>query len=165
MVFNINIISLIGYIILAIAFGLKVKNNLLSDNKVLIVGSSVVVIGYFVSGISYGVSAVNKLSKYNYGHVILAIYYLVSFLFPLENNRNDTDVLALVGHILLIKNNYNQFNLFGMTSLYAYFVISIINLFKNFDNLENKVMLAGNGMIIIFFSIRLYQILFKSSAV
>jgi hypothetical protein len=158
---DINIISLVGYVILAIAFGLQVKNNLASNNTVLIVGSVVVVIGYLITGIQHGINIANKKLKHNYGHMILAVYYLSSFLFPMNNNRMDSDVLALVGHILLIRNNDSQFNLVGMTSLFGYFVLSIIRLWKNLDGLENKVMLAGSIITAAFLNIKVFQSLVK----
>ena len=158
---DINIISLVGYVILAIAFGLQVKNNLVSNNTALIVGSVVVVVGYLITGIQNGLNMANKNLNYNYGHMILAVYYLASFLFPINNNRMDSDVLALVGHILLIRNNDSHFNLVGMTSLFGYFVLSIIRLWKNLDDLENKVMLAGSIITAAFLNIKVFQNLVK----
>jgi hypothetical protein len=158
---DINIISIIGYVILAIAYGLQVKNNLSSGNTMLIVGSVIVVLGYLMTGIQHAMNIANKKLQYNYGHMILALYYLASFLFPVNNNRMDTDVLALVGHILLIRNNDTQFNLVGMTTLFGYFVLSVIRLFKNFDSLENKLLLAGSIVTGIFLNIKLWQNLAK----
>lgn len=158
---DINIISLVGYVILAIAFGLQVKNNFSSDNTTAIVGSMVVVVGYLITGIQNGLNMANKKLDLNFGHMLLAIYYLATFLFNINNNRFDSDVLALVGHLLLIRNNDNQFNLVGMTSLFAFFVLSIIRLFKNSDGLENKVMLLGSIITAAFLNIKIFQNLVK----
>jgi hypothetical protein len=163
MKFDINIISLIGYVVLAISFGLQVKNNLASGgDKYILMGSGLVVIGYLMTGIHYGINiAGKKLTKINYGHMVLAIYYLFSFLFPINNKRVDSDVLALVGHLLLIKNNDHEFNLVGMASLFSYFVLLIIRLFKDMDSLENKILLGGSFISAAYLNIRIYQNLVK----
>lgn len=163
MKFDINIISLIGYVILAIAFGLQVKNNLgEGSDKFVVMGSIMIVIGYLMTGIHYGINIANKkLTNINYGHMVLAIYYLISFIFPINNKRLDTDVLALVGHLLLIKKNDRQFNLVGMGSLFSYFVLSIIRLFKDMDSLENKVLLGGSVITAVYLNMKIYQDLIK----
>jgi len=155
-----NIVSLIGYVILAIAFGLKLKDNL-NLEPLLLFGSVIIIAGYLITGIHHGINIANKkLSKYNYGHLTLSIYYLLSFLSPINDNKMDSDVLALLGHVLLIRNN-DQFNLFGMISLFLYFVLSIIRSFKDLSGIQNKLILLGSSLVVIFLNSRLYQDLFQ----
>jgi hypothetical protein len=151
-----NYIGLLGHVILAIAYGLFIKDNL-SKDKLIIFGSVLILIGYLTTSIENSIKLAKKTKQihtYNYGHIILTIFYFVSFLYPINDHRKDSDVLALVGHILLIKNN--ELEIFGKGSLIVYYVLYVMRNFKEFEFLPNKIQVVGGSVAVIYYILELF---------
>lgn len=159
--FDNNYIGLLGHVILTIAYGLFVKENIFK-NKLIIIGSVLIIIGYLISSIEKSIKLVKnnkEKSTYNYGHAILAIFYFISFIYPINDHKKDSDVVALVGHILLIKNN--ELEIFGKGSLFVYYVLYVLRNFKEFHHLPNKFQVVGGSVTAIYYFLELFIKLIK----
>jgi hypothetical protein len=159
---NSNIFPMVGYVIMAIGFGLQIKNNVeIKNNKLILVGSIVVILGYLATATFHGLTMFKKsISKIHYGNLVLALFYLFSFLININSERKNYDVLALVGHLLLIKDNDKDMNTVGLIALYAYHIEYIIKSFKYYDK-TNKVFLVGSISLFIYLNIRVFNNLLK----
>lgn len=159
-----NYIGLLGHVILAIAYGLFIKDNL-SKDKLIIFGSVLIFIGYLTASIEKSIKLAKKtkkIHKYNYGHIILTIFYFVSFLYPINDHKKDLDVLALVGHILLIKNTgEKEIEIIGNSSLFVYYILYVIRNYKEFELLPNKIQVVGGSIAVIYYVFELFVKLIK----
>lgn len=160
-----NYIGLLGHVILAIAYGLFLKDNI-SKDKLLIFGSALILIGYLTTSIEKSIKLAKntkEIHKYDYGHMILAVFYLNSFLFEINDHRKDSDVLALVGHILLIKNTgEKEIETIGNSSLFLYYVLYVIRNYKEFKLLPNKFQVVGGSIAAIYYFFELFVKLIKN---
>lgn len=158
MKFDINYVALLGYILLTVAYGLYVKDNL-SKDKLIIFGSVLVTIGYLVSTAEKvkKVTKPKKESKIQYGHLILAIFYLISFVLPINEHLKKSDLLALVGHVLLIK--HNKLSSVGMASLLVYYLVYIARNAQEFEHLPNKLQVVGGVVVTGYYGYELVETL------
>jgi hypothetical protein len=159
-----NIFPLLGYVILAIGFGYNIKNKQnLFQNKLVVLGYVVVIFGYLLNSTHHGLTIFKiQLTKINYGNLLLALFYLFSFLIDINDERKNYDVLALVGHLLLIKDTDKDLNTVGYISLFAYHIQYIIKSFKYSDK-SNKIFLTGSIFIAIFLNIKIFRNLLKDN--
>lgn len=161
-----KIFSLLGYVILAIGFGIQIKNNFsIETNKLVIFGYIIVIIGYLLNAVNDGLSIFKiKMSEINYGNLLLSLFYLFSFLLDINKERKNYDVLALVGHLLLIKETDKDMNLVGMISLLIYHVQYVIKSFKYSSN-SNKIFTSGSSFLSLFFIIKVFGKMFSSNII
>lgn len=154
---NSNIFPLLGYVILAIGFGIQIKNNIsIEKNKLVLFGYFLVIVGYLLNSVQHGLNIFDiKISNINYGNLLLAIFYLLSFLIDINNERKNYDVLALIGHLLLIKDTDKDMNIVGMISLFTYHIQYIIKSFKYSDK-SNKIFSTGSILLAVFFNIKIF---------
>ena len=157
-----NWIGLVGYVILTIAYMMYIKENLLKGNLMLF-GCLLITAGYLISAIEKSIKLAKntkKFHKFNYGHIVLAIFYLSSFLFSINDHRKDSDTLALVGHILLIVNN--DLDIVGLSSLFGYYILYIIRNYKEIEHLPNKFQVVGGTVAAVYYLIELINKFNKS---
>ena len=111
-----NLIPLTGYTILSIVYLIFVTINLNEDNKLHLFGSIIIFIGY--SSLVY--EHINKKkeekNEFSYGHLILFLFYSLSFILPINHHFQNFDIIASIGHGILI----NSHNIYGKISMLLY---------------------------------------------
>jgi len=89
-----------------------------------------------------------RLSKqYSYGRIVLALFYILSFTDIINPNRKTTDMLALIGHLVLIKDN----GLLGIGS-FALILYYMLYIYRNFEKdfpLLNTLQVVGGILLLI----------------
>lgn len=90
-----------------------------------------------------------RLSKqYSYGRIVLALFYILSFTDIINPNRKTTDMLALIGHLVLIKDN----GLLGIGS-FALILYYMLYIYRNFEKdfpLLNTLQVIGGILLLIY---------------
>jgi len=80
------------------------------------------------------------------GHVILGIFYALSFIIPINEHVKTSDITAMFGHFMVYTNTYLTF---GYALLLAYYVLYLI---RNYEEARkyfvNKLQVLGSGMLI-----------------
>ena len=89
-----------------------------------------------------------RLSKqYSYGRIVLALFYILSFTDLINPNRKSTDMLALIGHLLLIKDN--GLTGVGLIALILYYMLYIYRNFERNFPLLNTLQVVGGILLLI----------------
>ena len=151
-----NYIGLIGYIFLTIAYSLYLIKH--KDSIYFLLGCLLIISGYLTSAVEKTIKIAQnkkKIHKYNFGHIVLFIFYLLTFLTEkkINNHAKDSDVLALLGHAVLIFKN--DLNIVGYSSLLVYYILYIIRNFKEFDHWSNKFQVGGGIILIVYYIIEI----------
>ena len=85
-----------------------------------------------------------KVSK---GHSFLGLFYLLSFLYPINRRHRQLNIIAVVGHLLLVKKN--KYYDYGTLLLAIYYMIQILENIKQDD--ENSKIRTVSAMCILTF--------------
>lgn len=80
------------------------------------------------------------------GHVVLGIFYALSFIIPINEHVKTSDITAMFGHFMVYTDTYLTF---GYALLLAYYVLYLI---RNYEEARkyfvNKLQVLGSGMLI-----------------
>lgn len=176
MKFNINYIAIFSYLFLAVAYLIFISNNL-DKNNLLTFGSFVILFGYLISlyeriddqaeiDIQEYLESIKKINQKNkivsnnenniiFSHLFLTIFYIISFILPINQNHQLIDIFVLLGHLFTIK--YNQYIIIGLIFLTIYNIINTIRNFDRFNLLFNKLQVIGGLGLILYYGYKSYK--------
>jgi hypothetical protein len=163
---NINYIPIFGYSFLLIANLIFLKSNLIKNNLFLF-GSLIILFNISVSlyekinNLSIIVKPKQKLThqpyKNNiiYSHLFLTIFYITTYLLPINQQGRATDIFGLIGHILNIQ--HNKYNYIGLLSLTIFYIIFIVINIIEIDLLHSKFQIVGGLFLLVHYIYRSYD--------
>jgi hypothetical protein len=145
---NIKNLGIFGYLLIILTYFFHLKENI-DKNSLLTFGSSLILLGYIIMTVDT-LKLKNKEEKIYYGHLILTLYYCISFIIPINEHFEVTDLIALFGHALCIKHNNNNNNKYGYLLLLIYYLSYVGNHFNRIDTL-NKIKITGCVFVICYY--------------
>lgn len=132
---NNNYLGLIGYSILIITIALSIHGNNDHGYKEPLFYDIIQVIGYSVTFMilynehkKEGEKKKNKNTCFDYGHIILFLFYFFE-AFISEEPLHIVTLFGLYGHFLLIKEN--KIKILGFILILIYYIIKIIFYYKS----------------------------------
>ena len=78
--------------------------------------------------------------------MLAAVFYLLSFIIPINEHYKSTDITALVGHFLLIKGN----NIIGIVSLLLYYTLYVYRNSQE-DKMVNNGQVVGGTLLVLYY--------------
>ena len=178
----INYICLLGYFILTCLYAYYSTLNL-KETEYILFGSIIITVGYLILLINkfrekkeknYEVKngyLIEKQKNYQveYGHLILFIFFILSYILPINNHMKDTNFFALFGHLILAFLILNDIDNWIATITKVIFIIFliiyyIIYIYDNFHNISKhtvKAHLLGSALLIIYYSYEVYHEIIK----
>lgn len=166
---NINYIAIFGYSFLLIANLIFLKSDLIINNLILF-GSLAILFKNLLSLYEkiknlYIIDESNQKStnqsniphKNNivYRHLFSAIFYITTYLLPINQQGRPTDIFALIGHILNIQ--HNKYSYIGLLSLTIFYVIYIVISIIEIDLLHNKFRIVGGLCLLLYYAYKTYH--------
>lgn len=141
--------ALYGYIILFFIYSYYLKNNL-NKNNLIIFGSLLITVGFFFAmKEKYDYLKHKKSSNIKKSHLLLGSFKLLSFILPINKHVKNTDIIGLIGNIILVNSNF-KYQLLGYVCQVIYYSLYIYrNSMKN-ELLDNIQGIAG-GLILLYY--------------
>ena len=157
-VLNGNLATFIGYFLITVAYLIYVFKNLKTQEPYLVFGSITIFIGYLLLTKNYfevvmdemGIEIWNKdetgqlnsgsnnnfvFDTFTDGHFILFVFFLLSFFMPINEHKKESDVVAIVGYLLLFSHHFIPLSYIMMLIYYTlYFVRNFKDTNKYFVN-------------------------------
>ena len=115
---------------------LNAANNNKNEQNFFI-GSCLLSMGFILRAYEFYLTEKNNVKhKLSKGHLCLALFYLISFIYPINRRHTELNIIALVGHSLLI--NHNKYYNYGLLLLAIYYMIQIQENITQNDN-DSKI--------------------------
>jgi len=150
-----HLIPVIGYFLFTFSYLIQLLNSINKDNMYIIFGTILLSFGYFELFIKYYKKMKdytekkhNKQKKWDKtGNLIIFMYFLISYLLPINKHKHLTDIFSLIGHLLIITNINSNFSNILFTLYYLSYAITTLE-----ENvLSNKIKLFG-ALILIYYN-------------
>ena len=141
--------ALYGFAILTIIYIYYFYLNL-KQNKLIIFGSALITIGYIFATIEKYNHLKNKpSSNISISHILLGLFGLLSFVFPINSRVKQTDIFGIIGHFILINSNFGYQELANISLTIYYSLYTYRNGKKN--KLLDNMQAIGGGLVLLFY--------------
>jgi len=142
--------ALYGFTILFIIYLYYLKINL-KENIYIIFGSLLITVGFFFAmKEKYDYLKHKKLGNIKISHLLLGLFKLLSYVIPAINSRiRKTDVIGLIGNIILVNTNFGYEQLGFICQIIHYSLYTYRNSIKNelLDNIQG----VGGGLVLLYY--------------
>ena len=169
------IITLLGYAVMICVYSIFLRYNLKHYNYGIIFGSVLILYGYILLFYEFyeewkiaineeyrrHIDKKNEQTEFQFvnielvskhffqGHVILALFHVLSFIIPINEHVKMTDITAILGHFMVYTDTYLTF---GYVLLLTYYVLYLIrNYAEAHKYFVNKLQVVGASMLIYHF--------------
>jgi len=169
-IINGNLVTFVGYFFITIAYLIYVFANLKTREPYLIFGSIMIFVGYLLLAKNYFEVVMDEMDiqlwqknetsqpvaegknnlvfdTFTDGHFILFLFFLLSFFIPINEHKKESDVVAIVGHLLLFT---HHFVFLSYLMMLIYYTLYFVRNFKDTNKYIVNVLQCLGALFLIF---------------